>query len=662
MKSLKTNPLKIYCMKYICTFLLTLFIIDGFMGAQDIILDRPVRAGELTLFQSLRNKNEYFYLLDKPRMARDERGRPQFSFLRYVENVGSAGDEADIDEGQGGGIVHAVIELGVTEEQLSMARQALRRVNSSGTIVGPAIYEGGTIALISSVSDPESGFSRKVIGLGKAPILDGQKAAVSILLTKLGAKVLWESFQTPTPDMSISFEMELEGYQSPKSVTIEANFEQIYTHQSFQAGMISRQGQTMLAGEIDQAYDDLYQSGAIKVTQIGEDEDLEKALEDAYSKLTRMMFEPARGNPGAVGQVSLPGQQPTSILDRAQKILDEGRADAREDFQMMREAIEFERSLFGDLSQEPSATTTPTRRDTSRVGHRPHPRPGEPPAAYLNPPAHHNIPPRDLSFERPVLPTTSIVAAYRMRESRQRGVFRIDLNKYTIDNLTIRFDENFGQIRCEDCFRQVNLDDPFFRQREITAILDGFNSSDFGSYINFVSVNFRKEHEGGDFTYDDVRIDRAKFNQDANNSKLLYGWKDDNDRSKWREYEYQLVWNFFGGYSRTTDWIESSDNAIPLTPPLYIKSVDVEVDPETMSTNGVRSVELRLFYTLGESEQMKQIRLNIRAGQTTERISFLQPINQLEYDYEVTWTMNDGSSRSSGRKSGTSLVIYADNL
>jgi hypothetical protein len=249
-----------------------------------------------------------------------------------------------------------------------------------------------------------------------------------------------------------------------------------------------------------------------------------------------------------------------------------------------------------------------------------------------------------------------------MRESRQRGVFRIDLNKYTLDNLTIRFDENFGQIKCDECFRQVNIDDPFYRQREIVALLDGFNASDFGNYINFVSVNFRKKHEGGDITYDDIRIDRTKFNEEANNSKLLYGWKNDKDRTKWREYEYQLVWNFFGGYSSSTDWIKSADNTIPLTPPLYIKSVDVEVDPQVMASNNVRSVEVKVYYKIGETEQTKQIRMNIRAGQTADRINFLQPGSEFGYDYEISWAINDGTTRTSPRKSSTSLVIYADNL
>ena len=56
-------------------------------SGQDILLDKTVRAGELTLFQSVSNPNEYYYLSDKPKLAVDPAtGKPQFSFLRYVEN------------------------------------------------------------------------------------------------------------------------------------------------------------------------------------------------------------------------------------------------------------------------------------------------------------------------------------------------------------------------------------------------------------------------------------------------------------------------------------------------------------------------------------------------------------------------------------------------
>jgi hypothetical protein len=115
---------------------------------------------------------------------------------------------------------------------------------------------------------------KQVLGLGNAPVLDGQKAAVSIQLTKQGAKILWESFNTVTPDVSFTFEMEVKGYRSPKKALIEANFDQIYDHKRFAAGVAT----TFLAAEIKASFDDLVRSGAIKVTQIGEDEKMEAMI------------------------------------------------------------------------------------------------------------------------------------------------------------------------------------------------------------------------------------------------------------------------------------------------------------------------------------------------------------------------------------------------
>ncbi len=640
-------------------------IVAGGLPGQDIILDQPVRAGTLTLFPSLSNANEYYYLPDKPRLAVNERGQPQFSFFRYVQNQCSAPGQPDIREGEGGGIVHAVIALDVTEEQIAAATQVLRRLDPGGVISGPVLYQGGTIALISSAADPESGFSKRVIGLGKAPLLDGQQAAVSVQLTKVGAQVLWESFQTPTPDMSVSFEMELQGYKSPKKVTIEADFDQIYTYRDFETGIISRQGSTILGGEIEAAFDELYRSGAIKVTQIGEDEDLEAALEDAYKKLTKMMFEAETGNPMALGQVPAGGQsREKSILGRAQKLLEAGREDAAEDYKLLRESQRIEAFLAQREAEAPAASRSSTneaQREPSRDR-----RPIDiraPSEAYKNLPPHLELPPRAAEFDPPEMPTTAIVAVYRMREVRQRGVFQIDLNKYTVDNRAIRFDRNFGPLlNCDACFHQVNLDDPFFRQREIAAVLDGFNARDFGNYINYVNVSLVKEHGNGELTTDDILIDRYRFNESGNNFKLLYGWKNDEDSQQWRTFRYRVGWNFFGGYNLQTAWRTSRDNAIPLVPPLYIKSVDVEVDPEIMAREKVRSVEMNVYYQLGGKEQLKRIRLRTGTGELSKRIDLLQPPNKLVYEYEIIWYLRDGTVKRSHRKSGSSLVIFADQL
>ncbi|AEE49553.1 hypothetical protein [Haliscomenobacter hydrossis] len=648
-------------MKISCFFAMLLLACTIASG-QDILLDKTVRAGELTLFQSVSNPNDYYYLSDKPKLAVDPAtGKPQFSFLRYVENQKGTGDQATKDEGEGGGIIHCVIEMGVTQAQLAAARQDLLRVNSSGNIKGPAIYSGGTFALISTVNDPQSGFARKVLGLGKAPILDGQKAAVSISLTKLGAKVLWESFQTPTPDMSFSFEMDLKGYKSPRRAIIEANFDQIYQHQSFSAAAITRQGNVMLAGEINIAMEDLYKSGAIKVTTYNPDENMEKAVEDAYSKLTRMMFDPA-GAGGPPATPALPGQTQTSMLDRAQALLNQGRKDALEDF-LLSEDIE-----RVELAREKAAVTTTEANPSTPPPTGNQPTSIHPPGTGPSQTKGYTAPKEKYGYTRPTptLPTTAIVAAYSMRTVRQRGVFRIDLNKYTIDNLSLRFDQNVGAIDCPDCFKQINLDDPLYKQREVSATVDGYNAEDFQKYINFVSISFRKKHEDGQYTNADLTIDRAKFNQQGNFFPFLYGWKGDNNRLKWREYEYKTVWNFFGGATKESVWAKSDLPTVPLSPPYLRKVIDIEMDQEVVTREGIRSAEVKITYKVEGKDMVKQVRLNPKGGLLTTQIEVLLPVPSINpaptYDYEITWMLNNGTTKVSPKKSSSNLVIFADQM
>src|SRR4030095_15311697 len=142
-------------------------------------------------------------------------------------------------------------------------------------------YKSGRFGLVSAFKDASGNLTTKVVGLGSAPVLDGEKAAVSILLTKQGAKILWESFKSPTPDISFSFEMDVTGYRSPHRAIIEANFDQIYEHQAFGVGFAS----TYLSGEIKAAFDDLQRQGAIKLTQVGTDEKLEALITTAYNKI-----------------------------------------------------------------------------------------------------------------------------------------------------------------------------------------------------------------------------------------------------------------------------------------------------------------------------------------------------------------------------------------
>jgi hypothetical protein len=669
---------RIFC---VCITVLTLLGTQT-AHSQKVMLDEPIKAGPLTVFPDVSDKNAYYYVTDKPRIATAANGKPKFSFLKYVDN------NAANKEGDGGGLVHAVVVLEVTEEHRKLAERELQRIKPGAILKGPILFTDGTIALISSIANKDGEFTKQVLGVGKAPILDGHQAAISVLLNKQGAKILWESFKTPTPDMSVSFEMTIQGYRSPKRVKIEANFDQMYEASTFQAAA-SVTGPVLLQGEINSTFEDLRKSGAIKVEQYGEDEKLEKALETAYSKLTSMMFDPASGTGSpSLGQLGASaGVGGTSLLDRATNRLNEERNSAR----TQNTAIRTENRTNADRRNNASSTTgnagsgntttttggttSTTTTGSTTTGSTTSGTTGGTDASLrddvtVGPRRAAAIPGTgsnsgDDAGTSPIpevsVPSISIVASYQMKKIHQSGNFLIDLNKYTVDNLVMRFDENFGQIKCTDCFREANLEDPLYVQRDVFAYLDGFNSEDFGKYINFANVTIRKKHEGGDVTNQEIRIDKTNFNATGNTFKVIYGWKNDGDRAKWLDYDYKVSWNYFGGFTEESPWMTTSIGSVPVSSPYVRKMIDIEADPSVFEQKGVRAAEVKVTYSLGGKEQIRNLRLDPKKT-LSGQIDLLMPAQVLAYDYEISWILKTGKTVSSGKRPGNSSLIFADNL
>jgi hypothetical protein len=736
--------------------------------AQSIVIDTPVRAGKLILFPKIRDEKVYYYAPIQPHLATDENGGPQFSFLRYVSVAEGQGDKDAPKEGEGGGIVHALVTLSVTPEDLKEAQTELDRLKPGAKIEGPVMYKSGTFGLVSAFANKEGDLTKQVVGLGRAPVLDGAKAAVSIQLTKLGAKILWESFQTPTPDISFSFDMELEGYLSPKQATIEADWDRVYEHQAFDAAIAGQLGPVMLAAEINQALDELRDSRVIRVTQVGDDKQMEAMITTAYNKLIEVMFQPLPGTGDVAGLGGGAGKQ--SLLDKASAAFNQRRKEvdqsndarhkrneerirkhsaamaARDDAERLeREAADLAKqaqqydadaaraeervaALDAELKTtktrdaEPGSDAAPTPTPTespapTRTKPEPKPSPSPAPttadgkeitdenaqkvllagakveAQHLRQKAKET---RTASEERRKSaqqarakatslaadiedpnksgtieekedrPIAQIMASFQMKKVHQSGTFRLDLNKYTSATRNLRFDENIGDLRRlwgeERYFHQVNLDDPFYRQREIDVAVGGLNANDFGEYLNFVTVHMRKVHGNGKETHEEVRVDRKNFNEEGNRFRMLYGWNGDDDRRKWMEYDYQTTWGFFGGHTVEEPWKTTSAQAINLAPPFQPRSVTLDADPELIKKAGVRAVTVRLYYVLDGTEHVKQITLNTLRDQFSEKIPFMLPADQLGYEYEVSWQLRGNKNVKTGRQKGTDAILYVDEL
>ena len=630
--------------------LLCLILLAGYkLTAQDILLDKIVRAGEVTLFQSLSNPNEYYYIPDKIQLGTHPDGSPQFSFIKYARNSSPTGTSASgfSETSDAGGILHALVMIKVPNELVSEAQRELRRVNQNGKIMGPIIFKSGKVALISSIIGSDGELTKKVVGIGNAPILEGGKAAVSVLLTKQGADLLWATFQSNTPDLSFQFEMDVQGYDSPKRVLIEADFDQMYTHKAFEFAAVT----PVLAAEVKTAFDDLANKGAIKVTQIGEDAELSKLKETAYNQLVNLMFEKVGGQGlGDLGQLGLNQQE--GILDRATKMLQNARTEARTE-NARQEKSELDRD---ELLYKRAKENAKSRMDSiyQAMGYKDNPFAG----SYSKNGQNNN------GNNREEVPSLAIAASFVMKSVHRSGKYTIDLNKFTEETKTFPFAENVGNIAktCASCFVAVNLDDPLYRQRDIQVRLIGVDAPDFEGYLSNVEVMLRKTHENADITYKNVIVDKAIFNEKGNNFSMQYGWKGDNNRVKWLNYEYKTKWVFNNGAKIETDWKKEVNGIISLIPPLINKEISFEIDPDFVSQENIRAAEVKVYSITEGNEEVKSLNFKVSDQILSKSMQVILPKNKDDYDYEVTWFVRGKDPIVQARKSTKFSSTYFEKL
>jgi len=257
--------------------------------AQEVLLDGYRRVNNLMLFPALHEPNVWYYLPNRPAVATGKNGKPEFSFLRYAyttdeDRTDSAGG---IQEAAGGGILHFLVTYEVPTDDIADAQAKLQEEVEEAKIAGPIIFKSGTFALVTSITDEEGRFSRRVCGLGKAPLIEGNRAAVSIELTKLGAQLLWESFKMDTPDISIVFTMEVYAYRQPYEAEMRVDWEKVHEEKAFDVGAKV----LWLGADVEMGIDKLHETGAIRITTRGEHGTMDAILAKANAKLLDVMFE-----------------------------------------------------------------------------------------------------------------------------------------------------------------------------------------------------------------------------------------------------------------------------------------------------------------------------------------------------------------------------------
>ena len=281
------------------------------VAAQEILFDQMIEAAGLKCFPVQGDPTTWYYLPDRPHLVTDADGNPEFSFLMYVTPTKQG--ESGINKAPGGGIVHFLVAYDVPPDQVRRAQTEVGRKKPDAKLVGPINYVDGTFALITAVTDPQAGLSRRVVGVGNAPVMAGHKAAVSMHLTPEGASLLWESFKQHTPDISVAFEMTVSGYRNPVEAAMSIDWQKVnQTMQIEAAGRLS-----FLAAEVDIMLQKMRNNGAIKVELKGAPPSQWNDIQSLGLELARQYLFESQGASGLTGLGAMGQQQ--SPLDRLWK-------------------------------------------------------------------------------------------------------------------------------------------------------------------------------------------------------------------------------------------------------------------------------------------------------------------------------------------------------
>jgi hypothetical protein len=260
---------------------------------------------------------------------------------------------------------------------------------------------------------------------------------------------------------------------------------------------------------------------------------------------------------------------------------------------------------------------------------------------------------------------SGIIASFRYRKVERKGAFTFNLKQWIRSETPVRFAANLGDLSPlmgnPRYFRRVNLDDPVFKQREIPVSVDVAGEEAFAAMLNSVTVTLRKVHQSGKETLDEATISRREFASGVSPT-LVYGWDQDDNRTRWLDYDIRVRWSYVGGPVVETGWQRTSAGALVLEPPLRPRTLLLLSDPDFLREQGVRDVLAEVSYQAGSITRTASATVRTATGAVETRLIIYQDPQVPAYRTTLTWRLAGGQKLVGGPSEERADVIYLDEL
>lgn len=241
---------------------------------------------------------------------------------------------------------------------------------------------------------------------------------------------------------------------------------------------------------------------------------------------------------------------------------------------------------------------------------------------------------------------------YSYRKFNQRGKGILNFKGRSVANmshvLTFNF-RNFYKKYGSDkgIFREVVIDDNFFKTKQIAIVPDISIVRELDSLISNVTVTIRKIHQNRDTTYKVEGINSTTLGRYDKPVYVEYANKQDRDIQKWHYYDYRYKMDLAGGGKYESDWIKTDAFQINVQCPYIRQDVRLSGDPDTLKAAGVRRIYCELTYTNFKSNKLL-MSVDLTRGESPYDIKRQVILKAGEYSksYKITWEFKDRTTKT----------------
>lgn len=559
-----------------------------------LYLDQPIgKVRGLMIFRDHANPNLFYYVPERPRLARSEGGVPEFVFLKYRTDITDNPAFAEGDD-LGGGFLSFTVDLSVDEDVLDQVRRELRQFAEDHVQLAPIQFRRGSVRLsiMKDAAEEENApenieagttFFEEVYGASMPSLYGDNRATFSLVLNREGATLIEAGLRTGISPIGVIYRLEMLGMRPAFNVKITAEYHRIYTHLETEFGARGQIKAVSLAADIGAAFQKLRDDGVIKVevTHFTDDEDLQRQAEEAFewfkTELLNEFFQTSMEPPGFMtrsssGSLGLAGQL---------------------------------QNLFGLLGRPQSGgTIAPTRGQPTTQAATPADPPSEPSsgvrstsdASAQRQSSGGGAGGGDIDINLSPFQVAFSLKYYRQEELKTR-TFEYSMQTAVAQEIAPQglFATIVDGFDLDRFIKEVNLDDDFFKRLIVNVSM---GAGLLESQISSVAVNMEypglREPGAQPIHTDGFRFDEGEA------AHTFTTWL--NERFD-RHYRYKMDVHFKPDSDwlgqephMLTDWIVETKDMLLLSPLDLFKTLDITIQPGDMDSNEVSQMQVEIVY------------------------------------------------------------------